>query len=119
MRQVCNALLLLTLVSLSQAPALAEDKFGVPVYGGAKFNAEVSAQAAQMGGGQAACYRSPDALAKVIDFYSKQAGVDVVHTSPKGAMFKLKGVTITLQSPWMDMSTHARNTDTLISIVKH
>jgi hypothetical protein len=119
MRQLRNALLLIVLIGTSLIPALAADKFGVPIYEAAKFDAEVSAQATQMGGGQAACYRSPATLAKVIDFYSKQPGVNVVHTGPKGAMFKLKGVTITLQSPWLDMKTGTRSTDTLISIVKH
>ena len=118
MRLLCNALLVLALLGSCMAPALAADKFGVPVYDAAKFDAEVSAQVTRMGG-QAACYRSADALAKVIEFYSKQPGISVIHTSGKGAMFKFKGVTITLQSPWMDMKTGARNTDTLISIVKN
>jgi hypothetical protein len=55
----------------------------------------------------------------VVAFYSKLPGIVVIHTSAKGAMFKLNGVSITLQSPWMNMKTGARNTDTLISIVKN
>jgi len=106
------------MTTISPSPALAADKFGVPVYGAAKYDAEVSAQVTKMSG-QAACYRSSDALAKVTDFYSRQPGVNVVHTGVKGAMFKLKGITITLQSPWLDMKTGTRNTDTLISLVKH
>ena len=98
--------------------ASAEDKFGVKVYDGAKYDADTSAFVAQMGG-QAACYRSADDLSKVIAFYSKLPGVAVIRTSAKGAMFKLNGVTITLQSPWMNMKTGVRNTDTLISIVKN
>ena len=70
-------------------------------------------------GGQASCYRSSDDLTKVIAFYSNLPGVAVIHTSDKGAMFKLNGVSITLQSPWMNMKTGTRNTDTLISIVKN
>ena len=70
-------------------------------------------------GGQAGCYRSADSLTKVIAFYSKLPGVTVIHTGDKGAMFKLNGVTITLQSPWMNQKTGVRNTDTLISIVKN
>jgi hypothetical protein len=97
--------------------ASAEDKFGVKVYDGAKFDADTTAFVEHMGG-QAACYRSADDLSKVIAFYSKLPGVAVIHTSAKGAMFKLNGVTITLQSPWMNQKTGTRNTDTLISIVK-
>jgi hypothetical protein len=110
---------LLTLTLLfTLALASAEDKFGVKVYDGAQFDADTTAFVAQMGG-QAGCYRSADDLSKVIAFYSKLPGVTVIHTSAKGAMFKLNGVTITLQSPWMNQKTGARNTDTLISIVKN
>ncbi len=68
---------------------------------------------------QAACYRSADSLAKLVYFYSKLPGVAVIHIGDKGAMFKLNGVSITLQSPWMNVKTGVRNSDTLISIVKH
>jgi hypothetical protein len=98
--------------------ASAEDKWGVKVYDGAKYDADTSAFVAQMGG-QAACYRSADSLAKLVNFYSKLPGVTVIHTGDKGAMFKLNGVSITLQSPWMNMKTGVHNSDTLISIVKH
>jgi hypothetical protein len=98
--------------------ASAEERWGVKVYDGAKYDADTSAFVAQMNG-QAACYRSADDLTKVIAFYSKLPGVAVIHTSAKGAMFKLDGVTITLQSPWMNMKSGVRNSDTLISIVKN
>ena len=98
--------------------ASAEDKWGVKVYDGAKYDADTSAVVSQMGG-QAACYRSADSLAKLVDFYSKLPGVAVIHKGDKGAMFKLNGVSITLQSPWMNMKTGVRNSDTLISIVKN
>jgi hypothetical protein len=98
--------------------ATAEDKWGVKVYDGAKYDAETSAVVAQMGG-EAACYRSSDALAKVVAFYSKLPGITVIHTGDKGAMFKLNGISITLQSPWLNMKTGAHNSDTLISIVKN
>ena len=118
MRTARSTLLTLFVVCSGLVPGLAEDKFGVPVYAAAKFDADTSAIVAKMGG-QAACYRSPDSLAKVIGYYAKLPGVTVIHTGEKGAMFKLKGTTITLQSPWMDMKTHIRKTDTLLSIVKN
>jgi hypothetical protein len=118
MRIARSTFLLLLCLLPALLPAAAEDKFGVPVYAGAKYDAETSAFVVQMGG-QAACYQSADDLAKVVAFYSKLPGIVVIHTSAKGAMFKLNGVSITLQSPWMNMKTGARNTNTLISIVKN
>ena len=118
MRTVRSTLLLTLTLFFTLMLASAEDKWGVKVYDGAKFDPDTTAFVAHMGG-QAACYRSSDSLAKLIAFYSKLPGVSVIHTGDKGAMFKLNGVTITLQSPWMDMKTHAHNTDTLISIVKN
>ena len=118
MRIVRSTFLLSMTLFFTLMLASAEDKWGVKVYDGAKYDAETSAFVAQMGG-QVACYRSADGLAKLIAFYSKLPGVAVIHTGDKGAMFKLNGVSITLQSPWMNMKTGVRNYDTLISIVKN
>ena len=98
--------------------ASAEDKFGVKVYDGAKYDADTTALVAQMGG-QAACYRSADELSKVLAFYTKLPGSALMHTGAKGAYFKVNGVNVTVQSPWLNMKTGAHNTDTLISIVKN
>jgi len=95
----------------------AEDKYGVRVYDGAKYDAGASTFVAQMAG-EASCYRTPDSVSKVDSFYSKLPGVTVVSTSAKGGMFKIGGVTVTVQSPWRDMKTQSINQDTLISIVK-
>jgi hypothetical protein len=119
MRLGRKTFLLLSILFCSLALAQAEDKFGVKVYDGAKYDADSTAIMAQIYVHGAACYRSSDALQKVIDFYSKLPGVTVVHTSDKWATFKLNGVTITLQNPWLDMKTGKHNTDTLISIVKN
>ncbi len=117
--RIARSTFLFTLTLLfALALASAEDKWGVKVYDGAKYDADTSAFVAQMGG-QAACYRSADSLAKLVAFYSKLPGVAVIHTGDKGAMFKLNGASITLQSPWMNMKTGVRNSDTLISIVKN
>ena len=118
MRIVQKTVLFAVFSCLFLVLASAEDRFGVKVYDGARYDAETSAVVAQMGA-QAACYQSDDSLAKVIAFYSKLPGVAVIHTGEKGAMFKLNGVSITLQSPWLNMKTGAHNTNTLISIVKN
>jgi hypothetical protein len=98
--------------------ARAEEKFGVQIYSGARYDAETTAIVTQMGG-QAACYRTPENLEKVLDFYRKQPGATLVHMGAKGAYFKVNGVNVTVQSPWLNMKTGAQNTDTLISIVKN
>lgn len=117
--KAAQKLVLLSLVLFSALMlARAEDKFGVKVYDGAKFDADTSAFMARMAS-QSACYRTTDPLSKVIAFYGKLPGVATIHSNDKGAMFKLNGVTITLQNPWLNMKTGAHNTDTLISIVKN
>lgn len=118
MRIIRSTFLLTLTLLFTLTLASAEDKWGVKVYDGAKYDADTSGFVAQMGG-QASCYRSSDSLAKLVAFYSKLPGVAVIHTGEKGAMFKLNGVSISLQSPWMNMKTGVRNSDTLISIVKN
>jgi len=118
MRAVRSTFLMTLTLLFTLMLASAEDKWRVKVYDGAKYDADTSAFVAQMGG-QAACYRSADSLAKLVNFYSKMPGIAVIRSGDKGAMFKLNGVSITLQSPWMNMKTGVRNFDTLISIVKH
>ncbi len=98
MRIIRSTFLLTLTLLFTLMLASAEDKWGVKVYDGAKYDADTSAIVAQMGG-QAACYRSPDSLAKLVDFYSKLPGVAVIHTSAKGAMFKLNGVSISSAEP--------------------
>jgi len=118
MRIVRSTFLLTLTLLFTLMLASAEEKWGVKVYDGAKYDAETSAIVAQMGG-EAACYRSTDGLSKVLDFYSKLPGSVRIHTGSKGAYFKVNGVNVTVQSPWLNMKTGAHNTDTLISIVKN
>jgi hypothetical protein len=118
MHTVRSTFLLILTLLFTLMLASAEDKWGVKVYDGAKYDADTSALVAQMGG-QAACYRSADSLANLVNFYSKLLGIAVIRNGDKGAMSKLNGVSITLQSPWMNMKTGVHNSDRLISIVKH
>lgn len=118
MRIVRSTFLLTLTLLFTLMLASAEDKWGVKVYDGAKYDAETTAFVAQMGG-QAACYRSAAELSKVLAFYSKLPGSVLIHTGAKGAYFKVNGVNVTVQSPWMNMKTGVHNTDTLISIVKN
>ena len=82
--------------------AWAEDKLGVPVYPGAKFDA-VDTKTAKQLVTDAACYQCVDNIAKVVDFYKKQAGLKLL-TPPKGvsspatAFQKGKDVQVRVQS---------------------
>jgi hypothetical protein len=96
----------------------AEEKFGVVVYPGAKFDAETSKSVKDMLKMEVACYRTNDPVATVAAFYQKQGLSSVGDVTIEGAMFKKGSTDITLQTPWMNMKTGAMMKDTLISIVK-
>jgi hypothetical protein len=97
--------------------ASAEEKFGVKVYDGAKHDAATSQFLKEAMSLEASCYRTNDAVSKVVDFYKKQPGLKLIGESNEGAMFRKAGIDITIQTPWMDMKTGMMMKDTLISIV--
>jgi len=101
------------------ATAGAEEKYGVKVYEGATYDADTSQFLAASLKVEGACYRTNATPAQVNEFYRKQPGTTEVHTSPKGGMFKKGNISITVQSPWMNMKTRQEMKDTLISIVKN
>jgi amino acid permease len=112
------------------ALVFAEEKFGITVYPDAEFDASttkvVSTMSSMVKG--AACYRTKDSVAKVVEFYKKQSGLRNRGVSAQGGMFT-KGsmeecmehgcTDVTIQSPWMDTKTGKMNNDTLISIVEN
>jgi len=114
--------LAVTVVALAAAALVAEDKFGVKVYEGAKLDKDTSARLSEAFSVEAFCYRTSDSLEKVVAFYKKQPGLESMGEGKKGAnegaMFKKGDVDITIQNPWMDMTTGQLTKDTLISIVK-
>ncbi len=94
-----------------------EEAFGIIVYTGAKHDSGASEFLKQMSP-QSAAYRTADSVDKVIDFYKKQAGFNLVGDPTKeGAMFRKGKMDVTIQSPWMDTKTGKMMKDTLISIV--
>ena len=103
-------------VLLMATAAWAEDKFGAAVFPGAKIEAEAT-KALKEFGGDGACYRTPDGMAKVVEFYKKQSGLKLL-TPPKGAASpatvfqKGENIQIRLQSP------PAKPTETHICIAK-
>ncbi|MGD0773554.1 MAG: hypothetical protein ABSC05_12100 [Candidatus Solibacter sp.] len=96
----------------------AEEKYGVKVYDGAKYDAETSQFLITQMKVDGACYRTDATPAQVDEFYKKQPGTTEIRTSAKGGMFKKGNTTITVQAPWMNMKTGQQMKDTLISIVK-
>lgn len=119
MRIASLAIFILTILIVGLVTAGAEEKFGVKVYDGARYDADTSQFLSTAMKVDGACYRTTATPAQVNEFYKKQPGTTEIHTSAKGGMFKQAGVTITIQSPWMNMKTGQHMTDTLISIVKN
>jgi len=104
---------------LSVITAGAEEKFGVQVYGGAKFDAGTSKNVSEFSSINAACYRTNDSVAKVAEFYKKQPRMEYTGGEKVSAAFTNGQVDITIQNPWVDMKTGKMMMDTLITIVKH
>jgi len=99
--------------------ARAEEKFGLEVYDGGKYDASTSKTVSESMSINASCYRTNDNIAKVIEFYRKQPGLEFMGGSQEGAMLKKGNIDITIQNPWMDMQSGRMMKDTLITIVKH
>jgi hypothetical protein len=106
-------------LALAVGVAGTEEKFGVSVYPGAKYDAETSKAVKDMMQMEAACYRTVDPAAKVAAFYRKQGLSSMGDVTKEGAFFKKGKIDVTLQSPWMHMKTGAMMKDTLISIVQN
>ena len=66
--------ILSVLLVLVASSAHSEDKLGIAVYPGAKLNAQDTSMVKQLAS-DGACYRTTDPKAKLVDFYSKLAGL--------------------------------------------
>ena len=95
-----------------------EEKFGVIIYPGAKFDPGVTDFIKQISP-ESAAYRTGDKVEKVIEYYKKSQGMNLMGISNDGGMFKKGNIDITIQNPWMDTKTGKMIKDTLISIVKN
>ena len=112
------AVFILVVFAAGLTIARSEEKYGVKVYDGAKYDADTSQFLTTAMKADAACFRTDATAAQVDEFYRTQPGTTVVHTSAKGGMFKKGDIDITVQAPWMNMKTGQHMKDTLISIVK-
>lgn len=105
---------------VSAALVRAEEKFGVPVYPGAAYDEATTQFVTKMSAdAEVACYRTDDEAAKVVEFYEKQPGMDVLRRAAQGGMLKRGNVDVTVQNPWMNPESGKMMNVTLISIVKH
>ena len=101
------------------APAGAEDRFGVAVYPGAKYDDATSKYMSESLQRTMACYRTNDSLDKVAAFYRKQKGLSVRGDVLKeNAHFQSDTADVALQNPWMNVISGRMMNDTLISIEK-
>lgn len=112
-------MLIVALLLIGVITAGAEEKFGIKVYDGAKLDAATSKFVSDSMSVNASCYRTNDSAAKVVEFYKKQPGLELMGEDKENAMLKKGDVDITIQNPWMDTKTGKMIKDTLISIVKH
>ena len=72
------------------------------------------------GYGTAVCLRTRDTLAKVVGFYKKQSGLQLVGEAGDDSatfMGSAPGTSVNVNSPWMDMKTLQMQKDTQICIV--
>src|SRR3974390_1582571 len=107
------------LLFLCATAALAEERFGLAVYPSAKYDADTSKFLKQSGMAQeAACFRTDDSVAKVVDFYKAKQGFKNLSSTKEGGMFTKNNTDVTIQKPWMNMATGKMMQDTLISIIK-
>lgn len=117
MRTRTWALALGICLAMTVGVVTAEEKHGVVVYTGAKYDGGTSEFLKQISP-QSAAYRTGDSIDKVVEFYKKQPGFTLFGDPTKeGAMFRKGKMDVTIQSPWMDAKTGKMMKDTLISIV--
>lgn len=107
----------------------------VPIYPGAALDATATKFVKESMKLDGKAYRTADSLKKVVEFYRKQPGIRPIGAAtPEAAGFGLDcqdstneflksmglatcKIEVSIQSPYMDMSTGALKKDTLISIV--
>ena len=110
-------LLTLCILAIMIDIGTAEGQYGIIVYPGAKYDSGISEFLKQMSS-KSAAYRTSDSVAKVVDFYKKQAGFKLVDNPTKEvAFFRKSNVDVTIQSPYLNTKTGNMMHDTLISIV--
>jgi hypothetical protein len=102
--------------------AAAEERLGVVMYPGAKYDQIRTNLLARNPSIKGAAYRTNDSIEKVIAFYKKQGLLFLKVGSPSKERARFKkmdiDVDVVVQNPWKDAQTGATMTDTLILIIK-
>ncbi len=102
--------------------AFAEERLGVAVYPGAKYDQARTNLLRSSLSVQGAAYRTGDNLATVVAFYRRQGLMLLKIGSPSKERARLKkfdtGVDVVVESLRKDSQTGAKMTDTLIQIFK-
>ena len=109
---------MMALVFLGAAYVSGEEKFGIPVYPGAIFDGAVT-NILKQASREAAGYRTHDSITKVVGFYKRQAGMELIDSNAEAALFRKGDVTVTIQNPWLDRGSMRIVKGTLISIRRH
>ncbi len=102
--------------------AAAEERLGVAVYPGAKYDQAGTKLLRNSLPVQGAAYRTSDDIVRVIAFYRKQGLLFLKIGSPSKEHARFKkvetGVDVVVQNPWKDSQTGAMITGTRILIFK-
>ena len=113
---------LVLIAVLAAAAVLGAEHFGVPVYPGAKQDAEETAFLRKIGVEQGFFYRTAERPDKVVAFYLKQPGLTSLGHDAQGGRFVMQAgdrtVYITVESPWQPSRGGDVRRDTKILLVK-
>jgi hypothetical protein len=102
--------------------AAAEERLGVAVYPGAKYDPIRTRLITSSPTMQGAAYRTDDDIDKVTAYYRKQGLLYLKIGSPSAGSARFKSMDsdtdVVVQSPWRDAQTGATMRDTLILIIE-
>jgi hypothetical protein len=119
MNKVIVIVAILAVSIVLSGTAGAEERFGVAVYPGAKYDEATSKYLAESMQLTIACYRTNDGMDKVSAFYRKQKGLALRGDVMKeNALFQSDNADVTIQRPWLNVISGRMMNDTLISIVR-
>ncbi len=114
--------LAIVIFTLFLSPAFAEERLGVAVYPGAKYDQAETELLRNSLSVRGAAYRTRDTIETVIAFYRKQGLLLLKIGSPSKELARFKktdtGVDVVVRNPRMDSHTGATAKDTLILIFK-
>ncbi len=122
MRHSISGLMVFLLVFALFSYSHGAEHFGVPVYQGARLDANETDFMRKNAGADGHFYRTGDKVEKVLAFYTKQPGLTCLGSDKNGGRFikEEDGQTIyvIVESPWQPSKGGAVSRDTKIYIVR-